>query len=419
MTDFIVKKHHLHYLLVLIVLIYSAHSIPFFFNAYSIFLPLVLSFIIYLYLNGKIFYNKKSALPFIGFSLLMVAYIIKFKTVDILFIAYHFSLIVTAFFVISTLRAKFFEYYEKIVYRLAILSLVLFAVQIIYEPLLVLLAKAVEKLLFIPSSEKYATMVIYTINHNNTPGFRNCGFAWEPGPYSVFLTIAVFSRFLINGIKFDKHIILLITAIITTLSTTGYIGLFALLGFYMFNKRKQILILAGPVVVTLLFVAFIKLPFLNEKIVTDISTSEIAFQSALNRTDNTQASIGRFSGFLLNIMDFKNNPILGFGGQVEEETTSGQLGLGISSTSGLGNWLAQFGVAGMLILLVTYFKSLQKIANENHLAGMVFVALMFLILSFGFNLLNSILFFCFMFYNYFAPKIQYVELNHQVTIDEI
>lgn len=390
--------------MVLTVIIYSARAIPFFFNAFSIFLPLVLTAGIYLYLNRKIVYNKKSRLPFVVFAFLMLIYIVKFIAIDFLFIAYYLSLIAIAFFVITTLGASFFKYYEKIVYFLAVLSILLLVIQVIYEPLLVQLAKLVERLLFIPPSEKYTTMVIYTINHNNTPGFRNCGFAWEPGPYSVLLIIAIFFRFLINGIKFDKHIIVFIIAILTTFSTTGYIGLIALLAFFLYNKRKKILLIAGPIFILVTTFAFLSLPFLKEKIFEQFYSSEDVLKSEMMRTDDTKVSIGRFSGFLLNLEDLKNNPVFGYGGQIKEETVASNMGLGITSTSGLGNWIAQFGIVGLLILIITYYRSINKILSENQYRGLTFIALTFLIVGFAFNLLNTVLFFCVMFYYFFAPK---------------
>ncbi len=94
---------------------------------------------------------------------------------------------------------------------------------------------------------------------------RNAGFVWEPGAYGCFLVIALLLHFSLNKFKFNKDSLILVLAIITTLSTTAYLGaLLVFLLFYRFHggKLAPLLFVAVPIIA----VIAVGVPFLFDKI---------------------------------------------------------------------------------------------------------------------------------------------------------
>ena len=101
MKQHLTKNIYLNYILVSIIIIYSAKSLSFFFSAISIFIPILISAAIYFNRNHRLFFTEKSKKIFVGSVILMLLYIIKFNTIDPLFITYHLGLILISFFAIS------------------------------------------------------------------------------------------------------------------------------------------------------------------------------------------------------------------------------------------------------------------------------------------------------------------------------
>jgi hypothetical protein len=396
------KSSRLDYALVVIGLIYSARSIPFFGTPISVILPLVLALIVYYLKNKHLYRTIKSSRTFLVFTFLMIAYIIKFRSVDPMFILYHFGLLFIAYLIISSNGRNFIIHYENIVYKLAVISLVFFPFQLLFPQAIFNLLNLIQSVLgFHVTSESYSSILIYTFNQDFNETARNCGFSWEPGPYAIFLLLAILFRLMSNQLKIDKHIVIFITAMITTFSTTGILGLLVIIGWYFYNKRKQIFIVILPVIIGISIFLFTNVDFLGAKITSQYSSAQAEVDAQFNNKQEKNISIGRFSGFLLNWGDFKRNPILGYGGHIKEETEAAKMGKLISSTSGLGNWMAQFGVIGLIILLITHIRSQRKLHLIFNLRGSGFVVLTILMLGFGFNLLVSPIFFCLMLFDNF------------------
>ena len=66
-------------------------------------------------------------------------------------------------------------------------------------------------------SDWYANNIIFTINDNAM--FRNSGFAWEPKGFANLLVLGTIINLLINQFKFNRSIIVLTVALLTTLSS--------------------------------------------------------------------------------------------------------------------------------------------------------------------------------------------------------
>lgn len=270
---------------------------------------------------------------------------LKFKSFHPRFMVEMPILFFTAFVIFSIFNLKsFIRNYENIIFRLSLISLVFFIWQIVSRLSLISLFSSIDF-----NSGDSINFIVYTIHHRAVDNFfaRNSGFCWEPGPFSSFVVIALFFRFLQNGVKFDKRTFVYTLTIVSTYSSVGLLSLLVVVLWYYYVNNKVYFKYLLPIYLFGIYLVFFNVTFLGYKIFSQaiLAQDEINFYTKYGGNADG-VSIGRFSGFLLNIEDLRNNPIFGFGGNFAS-TISSTNDLLISSTTGLGNWLSQFGFVGI------------------------------------------------------------------------
>ena len=128
-------------------------------------------------------------------------------------------------------------------------------------------------------SEGHSSLLLYTQVHlNNLLLERNCGMFWEPGAYQGFLNLALFfSLYIKRQVYHRLKVGLLIIALLTTFSTTGYMGFAFVCMLYIldvsrlntFQKVFGIIMLCSTSVY-----AYYTLDFMSSKISQDLQLEE-------------------------------------------------------------------------------------------------------------------------------------------------
>lgn len=405
------------YILVFLVIIVSARAIPFFSKTlWGLFIVFIVSFF---FDKNRFKFSKKSIKVFLVLTLFVITYLIKYRLeFDPIFTVKYFLLVATARSIINILGFRLLNIYQVIIIKLVKISLVFYLLQILFKGLVINTIVTISHILFntknlIGGTKLYGSILIYTVNTGyDTILPRNAGFAWEPGPFSMFIVLAILFTFSTNNFKINKNIIILIIGLITTQSTTGFITFFIVLAIYAFQKNKSLIFIYLPIFLSVSIFLYTSLPFLQEKITnqivysqTDMEKTLLNYRIGISSSADRNISIGRFSGFMLNLLDFYKNPFIGFGGHYEN-TIAYKYNADIHSTTGLGNWLAQFGLIGMILMLYSLTKSLSLIGDYFNIRGKPFLILIFLSFFFGFNILDSVLFMSFiLFYPFYNNKI--------------
>jgi hypothetical protein len=309
---------------------------------------------------------------------------LKFKSFHPRFMVEMPILFFTAFVIFSIFNLKsFIRNYENIIFRLSLISLVFFIWQIVSRLSLISLFSSIDF-----NSGDSINFIVYTIHHRAVDNFfaRNSGFCWEPGPFSSFVVIALFFRFLQNGVKFDKRTFVYTLTIVSTYSSVGLLSLLVVVLWYYYVNNKVYFKYLLPIYLFGIYLVFFNVTFLGYKIFSQaiLAQDEINFYTKYGGNADG-VSIGRFSGFLLNIEDLRNNPIFGFGGNFAS-TISSTNDLLISSTTGLGNWLSQFGFVGIVFFLYAWYRTSNFILLSFNCRGGIFFFVVILIIFFGFKL---------------------------------
>ncbi len=201
-------------------------------------------------------------------------------------------------------------------------------------------------------------IIVYTYEEMEHYGFlRNPGPFHEPGAFSVFLMLGIISEIFITGKLITRFNILFFINLVTTFSTAGFLGLFVIVGFYVYTTKRMTLLTKVFVSVSMVAVIvylFMTLEFLGEKI---SSQMEEQTESRL-----TEATSGRFLGARKALVVIYRYPLFGRGliAASKADATS-------EEAAGYGwiTWVSQLGIIFGLIYMFYLYKSLRNYSVIN------------------------------------------------------
>ncbi len=413
------KTGAFEYFYVLILMLYAGRSIIFFesqvitSNPIGVILPVILSGI--LAFKWKLFISPRFFALLFFFAIYFMAVSLKYYDLRPTFLITYYFLFFTVYAAVTILKFDFFLIFERLLYYLAIISLIFWGIQVAAggDFLFNIIARIpfLEEISFV--SGRGLSIIIYSIQPFETTLInehvisRNCGFAWEPGSYSSYLALGIFvNLFIADRDKAAKRRFrVLLLAILSTMSTTGYVLLSVIIIFFILNRDfKKIMIMVPAAVIGLIL--FFSLPFMKDKIVELVrepaGLDEMIYQSVGRESNITPQ---RFSSLIITLIDFRNNPILGIAAHSEESWTE-QAGSNISPITGIGNLMAQFGLAGLIpFLFFTYRSSIIFSRNFNY-KGSLLLFLIMLGISISYSVIFIPFIMCFWMFSLFEPHIE-------------
>jgi hypothetical protein len=331
---------------------------------------------------------KKSDFRFFGkFCLIYIAFVV-FRFVFLNNLATRFLLsdlnflvkyILLSFLYCAVLKEKALEHVVKITMWSAMVSVPLYAVQLLAGDFLY----KVGSIINLPprlGNPLYTNFLIYTFDRGHA--IRNAGFSWEPGAYGCFLGIGLLFHLLTNNFVLDRKAKWAMVAIITTLSTTTYIALvIILLMYYRANggKINKFIIIAAPIICIVAF----QVPFMLDKIIEiyNHDLEDVGEMQNLTRyylKNGGQLPLNRFGSVIYIYNLFGVKLIWGIS-NIFQEATSALSNVNISN--GLIDFVAKFGVIGVVVYIYKYILLLKKLIVEKEL--IVYAVVILLLLSFG------------------------------------
>jgi hypothetical protein len=370
-------------------------------------------------------FNHKYIGLIIGFLLYSLASTIKFGELHPRFIGIFILKFSLAYIILTSLRTRFFSIYEHILFYLSLIAIVFWIFHNIAPELFV---NFLQKIEFSTQGPEKGSIrmnaIVFTISNYDLVDdhiadfgafrlFRNSGFAWEPGAFSAFLNIAILFNMLRTKFQLKNNIrfIVYVIALATTFSTTGYLMFILLIIFTIYNQNfKKILVL---IPVALIFILYLfSLPFMSKKIAetAEYDTKELIY---LSLKYNNQYIPQRFQSFQIDYIDFLNHPVIGYGGHDEARWTN-QMGAQISTISGLGKVMAQFGIVGILFFTISLWLSSKNLISVFNVRGVIFPFLFIVMLAISYNIF-SILYMCiwlFFISSFYKTEVIKHYLNH-------
>jgi len=334
-----------------------------------------------------------------------IAYYFRFNELTPGFYTRYIAIILMSYLALKLLGKSLFYRVEKIMFVLILISFPFYILDIFYHNQLFSLIQSTQRLLGISTSlsEKidYANIIIYTARPE-AELFRNSGFMWEPGPFGVMIVLSMLIYLFTNDFKLSPRVLIYLVALVTTISTTGYIMVLVVMLLYLTNKQRYRKVLIFPVLLALGFVIWSQ-DFVGEKIIELAADPEEKLEASYNTKIKSQTqSLGRFAGLLYNIENLKINPLFGVGGN--EEVLYRRQNIYYYSTNGLGHYLMIFGILGTIIMLFNLIKTSRQISKDFNFKGWYFLLLVYLTAGFGFIVVFTPLFYIFQLYYLAIPR---------------
>ena len=227
---------------------------------------------------------------------------------------------------------------------------------------------------------------------------RNCGMFWEPGVFSGYLILALVlfaNRPFLLLSKYKIQLVVIILAVVTTKSTSGYLMLF-LVGLYILYRSLSNRI-SRLVLVTVLalgtIIAVINTPFLGDKIANEIESIE--------DQDPEDINFSRLGSFVFDLQYIGQHPLFGNGlaGKTRYALHNDVFDLELlqAFSNGFSGCAASMG----LLFLVTFFV---LIGINPTLSSKAFLIISVILLLQGEYFLSYSLFMALPFIDYSIPS---------------
>jgi hypothetical protein len=366
----------------------------------SLVFPIIFDFFLLITILANLRLNKNFLIIVALFTIFFTINSIYFNSLRFGFFFRILSLIMGSYFIIKVTGRQYLIYLIEAVYKLSVIGLVFFLLQNIAFNFTYESVRLVDDFLGLSTTkgdgDYYATIIVYTIN--TTDFHRNCGFMFEAGAYATFLSVVISIYLVLSNFHLkSKYFYVLFISILTTFSTTGYICLYLVIILILYNKNIKnkafLLFITVPFVISVIIFSFIKIPFLNDKILRIYYNTDNQLYYGKTFQGEGRISIGRSAGLVLDMEDFISSPFLGYGGNTTEKPS--WVNTGADSINGLGTHLVTFGIFGFILTLYLMYLFYHRLTKENAAKGELILFLIFLIVTFSFDLIQTLFFFTF------------------------
>lgn len=396
----------------------SGNPIPFL-------IPIVLTII--LLIRHHISFKHKKFWLFVGImTCWSIAVCYKFHDFSNKNLSYYFFLIYAIFIAFIHIRIygrDLFHIYEHIMVVFSVISLVLWGMVVLFPFLHDLFQ------LFPETSQ--GNNVLYLFNLMDPAKLqvygsiiRNAGCSWEPGRFSIMLIPAIVVNLSCKGVTFrkNKKAIILLAALASTVSTTGYSIAILLYAIYWFEKVtiKRSIVFIG--ILLPISVYLFSLDFMAEKIeenanyeeLTEERLEDFEYYEKENR-DEYVASLDRFESASFEWMNFQEEPLIGYGRNNEHSWFSQEISQNFVLTGGLVKVFSQYGIFVGLFIYVILFMSSMKISRMFIHQSKLAFALALLLSSVSYIVFTIPIFTAFWLYGLFCDK----EDEHRKCVIEV
>ncbi len=401
------------YIFYLSIIIFSAQSANFLEN--KIFLILLFSYTFILYF--KKFKNIDPPVFIILFMWFLIngaAYIEFGNVYDVAFISF---LSVTArmvypFFILKIVGPKIFKDFERIIFILTLISLPIFAAQLLFPDVFSSLAPYLNGFT-IEEQQIFGGWYIGIYMYSGWAFGRNCGFMWEPGAFTFMIIIATLFRLSQHSMKIDRHVIVYLVAIATTFSTMGYIVFtFILLAQYIQKKNIFVYVLFIPLFMTLAYMQYWELEFIGPKIAQYYADIGNIYRSSV-----LAGSILRVNRFDILVLAFKESLKWPIGYGIFENTPFYlQYAERVSGPNTYAQILLRWGWIGIIIFIYAAWKYIKHIfRNEAFMVkGVLYISLLASVSSY--SLLNNSILLVMLYYPFISmPKETHINQKNKIN----
>ena len=288
--------------------------------------------------------------------------------------------IIAPYLLFKIVRLKLFNYLVNIIYATTLYTLFIWFLQNVIPSFYSYLV-GLSYLVYnnIETCSRYGALLFYTIQCRGEIDLfiytfqRNSGLYHEPGAFAYWLIMGIALNSIINNKMFDKKNIVMIFALITTFSTTGYLALFVLLSFHAFYQQKDFFIKIITIGLFLLiaYFAFDKLDFMGNKVSEHWET-----QKSLELEGRTHSGRIIRARKALSLLSY--NPVFGRG-IISASDVHYNLSASYYEGAGTMRIISSFGIIFAPIIFLFYYRGILYLCalhgTDKRYAVFVFAAI--------------------------------------------
>lgn len=375
-------------------------------------IPIVLTII--LLIRNPISFSNPKLWAFAGIMVVWSIIIcVKFNAFEQKNLSYYLFLqyaIFIAYIHIRVFGRDIFPIYEHIMVVFSTISLLLWGIAVVVP--------SIGSLFHLFPETGYGNNVLYLFNWMDPEKgqiygslIRNAGCSWEPGRFSIMLLPAIYINLSREGITFlnNKKIIILLLALATTMSTTGYsiaILLYFIFWFDSFNVKNIIVFLFIALPLTLFIFS---LDFMGDKIQDRANYEGLTRERMHGINYNTKehgdeylGSLDRFESAYFEWINFQQEPLLGYGRNTDYSWFRKNISKNFVLTGGAVKTLSQYGIfVGLLLYIILFFSSI-KISKTCWNQKKFAFAIMLILASISYPIFSIPVFTAFWLYGLFC-----------------
>lgn len=383
---------------------------------FPFFLPIVLT-IILLDRNKVKFDDKRLIRLLLVFAIWIVLLFANKQHYGSDQFSYYFFLfysIIIAFIHVQVFGKKMLPLYEHILVRLSLLSLILWGIYVIYPGTASFFRSFPES-----SSGRNVLYLFKWMDPSiREAGFvyngilRNAGCSWEPGRFAIMVVLALYCNMVRCGIKFKGNPagIILLLALISTQSTTGYISAIVLYSIFAFKKFDVKYILAFIIIIVPIGYQLSKMEFMQEKIEEqlDLDTDlrkindSMDYVNKIKKSNEYVGSLARFPSIYFELINIQHDPILGYGRNNGKSYFSQRISGNYALTGGI-KIFGQFGIPLAILLFIILYRSSAALGREFKVRKIALFAI-FLVFLVSYGFFTVPVFMAFWFYGIFLKE---------------
>lgn len=307
--------------------------------------------------------------------------------------------------------------YINILFWIGVVSLCFFLPERVFYALGIEIRVFFEPLARFIGSKEELHILVYNFDVRT----RNAGMFWEPGAFAGYLMLAI----IFLGLEKDKfetrwfwiRFVILLVALLTTFSTTGYVVLpFALLLYFRLNRQAKVVSVRNFLV---FFLSVLSIQYMAyESNVFNLASmqkhgkyrdvylsntdKDFIFQKTLKQFKNAVYKgpgryRNRFDDLVCDLDYIRRRPLLGWGlNRKTRYMLHAGVGYGSGHGEGLTDFTTKFGFVGLGIFLLCVLRSFME-STGHRLAISIFAMLLVLLILNGESFLSLPLFMGLMF----------------------
>lgn len=368
-------------------------------------------------MGHRIDWNRRFLFLLLGFYALFVLQLLWFESFHPKFLLLYPISFGVAYVYLRALGVRFFFILEKVIVGLTICALVIWLVDV--GTVGAFRSRLSGLNLLAPYDDIIDSYVfLYAVVLEGVDSFipRNAGFMWEPGAFAVINCIALTISMARNDFRVvgNRSAQILLLGVLSSQSTTGYSILMVIFLFKLFSKLSGLTrILVIPLALFAASAVFM-LPFMQDKMIElwNQDAGELAASASESWNIDKPVAAQRFLSLKLDMDDFLENPILGYGGR-ESEMGIRKQNLNIVTISGIGKIPAKFGIFGIVFFIFALFKSSRKLAADLGCGSSYMFAAVLLSVAVSYSLIEHPLVMCFWMYWIADPNLP---VTHNVRL---